>query len=110
MSYQVTRRKARPNAICLKMRKGKALIRANRAQELGSRIEHELPAIRKIVIVLNLDFGLAIDIFWFRKTKRIDSYMVSNLKMKTENMGWTVFCKRLSAYYPRLLSPVNLYR
>ena len=90
------------------MRKGKALLQEKRAKELGPRIEHELPVIRKIVIVLNLDFGLDTDIFWFRKTNRIDSYLVSNIKMATEKMGWTVFCKRLSAYYPRLLSPMSL--
>jgi len=90
------------------MRKGKALKQENLARELGPRVEHELPIIRKIVIVLNLDFGLKVDIFWFRKTSRIDSYVVSNLKMVSERMGWTVFCKRLSAYYPRLLSPINL--
>lgn len=109
MSYCKTRRKAKSDAVCLKMRKGKALLQEKRAKELGSRVENELPVVRKIVIVLNLDFGLDVDVFWFRKTKRIDSYLVSNLKMVIEKMGWTVFCKRLSAYYPRLLSPMRLY-
>ena len=109
MAYNTTKRKSRVNAEYRRMRKGKALLQGKRAKELGPRIEHELPVIRKIVIVLNLDFGLAVDIFWFRKTSRIDSYLVSNLKMVTEKMGWTVFCKRLSAYYPRLLSPMRLY-
>ena len=108
MAYKTTRRKSRVNARCWAMRKGKALKQEKRAKELGSRVEHELPEIRKILIILNLDFGLKVDIFWFRKTNRIDSYMVSNLKMVPEKMGWTVFCKRLSAYYPRLLSPMNL--
>lgn len=108
MAYKTTRRKSRVNAECLAMRKGKALKQEKRAKELGSRVEHDLPVIRKMVIVLNFDFGLAVDVFWFRKTSRIDSYRVSSLKMIPEKMGWTVFCKRLSTYYPRLLSPLNL--
>lgn len=85
MAYNTTRRKSRVNAQCRAMRKGKALKQEERAKELGPRVEHELPVIRKIVVVLSLDFGLA-----------------------AEKMGWTVFCKRLSAYYPRLLNPMNL--
>lgn len=67
MAYNTTRRKSRVNAECLAMRKGKALKQEKLANELGPRVEHELPVIRKIVIILNLDFGLNVDIFGLEK-------------------------------------------
>ena len=69
---------------------------------------YDLPEKRKIVIVINLDFGIKIDIFRFYKTNRINSYFVSCNRLVREKMGWSVFCKRLSNHYPSLLSPYSL--
>ena len=105
--YQVTSKKLRADAICKRMRDGKKRKQLQRVKDLGARVEHDLPALRKIVIVINFDFGFNIDIFRFKKTNRIDSYLVSNNGLNPEKMGWSVFCKRLSNHYPRLLSPLN---
>jgi hypothetical protein len=90
------------------MRKGKALIQAERAKELGSRFSLNLPENRKTVTITHHDFGDKTDVFKFGKTRRITTYLVTNENMKPEKMGWSVFCKRISTYYPSVLSASQL--
>lgn len=108
MAYQKTRKKVRKDAICRRMRDGKARLREARAIELGPRpTPFEPPKRRRIVVVIDLDFGLKVDVFRFFRTKRIDSYRVEhNGKPIEGRIGWANFCKRLSAHYPRILSPI----
>ena len=108
MAYKTTTRRLRDNRICRKMRKYKALIQVERAKELGARAEFCLPENRITVTITHHDFGDKTDVFLFGKTRRITTYMVTNENMRPEKMGWSVFCKRMSAYYPSVLSPMSI--
>ena len=108
MAYRTTERRFRSDRIYKKMRKGKALLQAERSKALGARIGLELPENRITVTITHHDFGDKTDVFLFGKTRRITTYMVTNEKMIPEKMGWSVFCKRMSAYYPSVLSPMSL--
>ncbi|MCK5127519.1 MAG: hypothetical protein KAR42_14785 [candidate division Zixibacteria bacterium] len=108
MSYYETVKKKVVNNVCKRMRDAKANKRDNDKIPCDNFSLYDLPEKRKIVIVITLDFGIKIDVFRFFKTKRINSYFVSLNKNKSEKMGWSVFCKRLSNHYPSLLSPYAL--
>lgn len=108
MAYQSTSRRVQANKKYKAMRKGKALIQAERTKELGARIGLDLPENRITVTITHHDFGDKTDVFKFGKTRRITTYLVTNENMKPEKMGWSVFCKRMSAYYPSVLSPMSL--
>ena len=108
MAYQATPRRIQVNRKYRAMRKGKALIQAERAKDFGPRIGLDLPDNRITVTITHHDFGEKTDVFKFGKTRRITTYLVTNENMRPEKMGWTVFCKRMSAYYPSVLSPINL--
>ena len=79
-----------------------------RADELGPRsAPFEPPKLRRVVVVIDYDFGFKIDIFRLFRTNRIDSYHATHNGAPVDGrIGWANFCKRLSAHFPRLLSPV----
>ena len=108
MAYVATPRRLRDNRICKNMRKGKAMKQAGRANELGARFGLDLPENRVTVAITHHDFGDETDVFKLGRTRRITTYLVTNENMKPEKMGWSVFCKRISAYYPSVLSPISL--
>ena len=108
MAYTKTPRRKRENKKLALMRKEKAEKQAAKADELGARFCLDLPEKRITVTVTHHDFGDKTDVFEFGKTRRINTYKVTNENMKPEKMGWSVFCKRLSAYYPSILSPTSM--
>ena len=108
MAYQATQRRIQVNKKYKAMRKGKALIQAERAKELGARFGLNLPENRITVTITHHDFGDKTDVFLMGRTRRITTYLVTNENMRPEKMGWSVFCKRMSAYYPSVLSPMSL--
>ena len=107
MSYWLTPKKKAVNKKCQSMREAKTRKREDLEKTDNFSI-YDLPEKRKIVIVIDLDFGVKIDIFRFYKTNRINSYLISLNRQVKEKMGWSVFCKRLSGHYPSLLSPLAL--
>ena len=108
MSYWTTPKKKAINKKCQDMRDVKARKREENKIPSSNFSIYDLPEKRKIVIVIDFDFGLKIDIFRFYKTNRINSYFISCNRLAREKMGWSVFCKRLSNHYPSLLSPLAL--
>ena len=108
MAYQATPQRLRNNRTFLNMRKGKALIQAEKAKELGARWGLSLPENRITVTITHHDFGDKTDVFLFGKTRRITTYLVTNENMRPEKMGWSNFCKYISQLYPSVLSPASL--
>lgn len=103
--FRHTRKKARTDAICAKMREGKASRREDRIRELGRRPPTYVPPeLRRVVVVIDYDLD-KVDVFRLQRTERIDTLAVSHNSNEPERMGWSSFCKRLSCHYPRLLSP-----
>lgn len=104
--YHLTRKKRRVDYICKRMREGKE--RKRLAGDLGGRCGvYVPPVLRRVVIVIDYDVEPKIDVFRFERTNRIDSYFVSHNNHSATNMGWSIFCKKLSAHFPRLLSPLS---
>lgn len=104
-----TRNKARRDAICARMREAKERLRMEAAEALGNP-SHRFtpPVLRRVVIVIDYDIETKIEVFRLRRTSRIDSYSLEhNGKAIDGRIGWSNFCKRLSAYFPRLLSPLS---
>lgn len=107
--YKITRKKTRQNEICRRMREGKARKKAALAHELGPRDAlYCAPELRRVVIIIDYDITPKIDVFRLSKTHRIDSYNITHNNSSANSAGWANFCKRLSAHYPRLLSPMAL--
>jgi len=106
--YRLTRKKARQNEICRRMRDAKARKHAARAAELGPRdAVYTPPELRRVVIVIDYDFEPKIDVYKFTRSPRIDRYAITHNNVPVASMGWANFCKRLSAHYPRVLSQNN---
>ena len=109
MSYLLTEKKARVNAVCRRMREGKERKRLERITDLVPRINFtKRKDLRKVLVLIDLDFGVKVDIFKFHDKSRIDSYRVLHNGGHVGDMGWSNFCKRLSGHCPRLLSPTSL--
>lgn len=107
--YKRTRKKAKKDRICARMRAGKIAAQERRARELGPRpAPFEPPKLRRVVIVIDFDLGFKLDIFRLFRTNRIDSYQIEhNHAIVGGRIGWANFCKRLSAHFPRVLSPYS---
>jgi hypothetical protein len=104
--YKTTKKKHRTNLICARMRNAKAAKHATLAAEIGPRAAvFKPPALRRVVVVIDFDFGARVDVFRLYGTRRIDSYQVQHQATPAGGMGWARFCKRLTTHYPRLLSP-----
>lgn len=89
------------------MRVGKSTLQQQRAEELGPRpAPFHPPKLRRVVIVIDYDFGPKINIFRLFRSNRIDSYTAEHNGQTVEGrVGWANFCKRLSAHFARLQSP-----
>ena len=105
--YHRTRKKILKDAVCAKMRDGKDRRRQELAAELGPRTAAYVPPkLRRVVIVIDFDLGAKVDVFKLFRTGRIDSYRIEHNGRKIDGrLGWANFCKRLSAHFPRILSP-----
>lgn len=67
---------------------------------------YEPPELRRMVIVIDFDFGKRVNIMRLYRTNRIDSYRaVANGEQWKERIGWSNICKGLSVALPRLASP-----
>lgn len=103
--YRITRKKRAADRRFAAMRKA----------ELGdSDVDlappYQPPELRRVVVVIDYDMDSPrIDTFRLYRTNRIDSYHVEhNRRPIGDRIGWANFCKRLSAHFPRLISPYSL--
>lgn len=107
--YQKTRKKMAADRKFASMREA----RRRQADQLGDPVDlsspYEPPPLRRVVIVIDYDLGEPrIETFRLGRTGRIDSYAVEhNGKPIPGRIGWTNFCKRLSAHFPRIISPYS---
>lgn len=100
--YHVTRKKQQKDKMCARMRAGKAVIRLRNS--VPRNPPWEPPERRRVIIVIDFDFGIKVDLFWLFRSDRIDSYNVEhNGKRLGGRIGWANFCKRLSAHFPRVM-------
>lgn len=58
------------------------------------------PKLRRIVIVIDLDFGKVVKFFKFYRTGRIDSYNIVDEEGSQISAGWNNFLKVLSKCCP----------
>ena len=59
-----------------------------RLQSLSPEYPHELPDLRKIIVVIDLDFGKKVNVMRLYKTGRIDQYRAEiNGKLWKERIG-----------------------
>jgi hypothetical protein len=87
------------------MRAGKERKRMALAADAEHRPGVDIPALRRLVIIIDYDLGQRVNVFELRRTDRIDSYRVAhNGEPLAGRVGWSNFCKRLSVFFPRLMS------
>ena len=58
------------------------------------------PKLRRIVIVIDFDFGKVVKFFKFYRSGRIDTYIIKDEEGKQIKVGWNNFLKILSKCFP----------
>lgn len=58
------------------------------------------PKLRRIVIVIDFDFGKVVKFFKFYRSGRIDTYLIKDEEGSQAKAGWSNFLKILSKCYP----------
>ena len=60
------------------------------------------PKLRRIVIVIDLDFGRVVKFFKFYRSGRIDTYLIKDEEGNEIKAGWNKFLNTLSKCYPSI--------
>ena len=58
------------------------------------------PKLRRVVIVIDMDFGKVVKFFKFYRTGRIDTYLIKDEEGNQVKAGWNNYLKILSKCYP----------
>lgn len=96
----------------------RAKLRANqRAAKERKRLEgpapdypQELPKLRRIVIVIDFDFGPMVEVFSLWRTRRVDCYRMTRKDGTTiaGHIGWAKALETIRKGFVRVSSPRNL--
>lgn len=101
MPYRRTDRYARQRAALARKRQARDIA----GESVDAIADWQPPKLRRIIIVIDYDFGTRINIWRLYRSARVDSYHVThNHNAVPGRIGWANFCKRLSAFFPRVLS------
>ena len=58
------------------------------------------PKLRRIVIIIDFDFGKVVKFFKFYRSGRIDTYLIKDEEGNQVKVGWNNFLKILSKCFP----------
>lgn len=72
------------------------------SDDLDYEPEFVPPRLRRIVIVIDFDFGKMVKFFKFYRTGRIDTYMIKDEEGNQVKAGWNNFLRILSKCYPSI--------
>lgn len=78
-----------------------------RSADLDYEYECVLPKLRRIVIVIDMDFGKVVKFFKFYRTGRIDTYLIRDEEGNEVKAGWNNFLKILSKCFPSIRRNYN---
>lgn len=68
----------------------------------------DVPNFRRLLLVVDFDYGIKVHLFTMHKTQRIDSYRVRvNFKIWKESIGWARLLEGLRKALPRVRSSRN---
>lgn len=88
---------------CRKYRENQRKVKERKRLELNKHnYESELvpPKLRRIVIVIDFDFGKIVKFFKFYRSERIDSYLIVDEEGNQVKAGWNNYLKILSKCFP----------
>lgn len=99
-----------------KRQKTSAKLAAMRAAKENNRINEKPPdrpftppELRRIIIIIDFDFGKMVNIIRLYKTNRIDCYQaVVDGKIWKEKIGWTKVLEGIRKSFIRINSPTNI--
>lgn len=76
----------------------------------ASEYQRELPRLRRVVIVIDYDFGPHVEVFGLWKTSRIDCYRMTRKDGTTiaAKVGWAKALEIIRKGFLRVASPRNL--
>lgn len=60
------------------------------------------PKLRRVVIIIDFDFGKVVKFFKFYRSGRIDTYLIEDEDGNSIKAGWNNFLKILSKCYPSI--------
>ena len=81
-----------------------------RIESDGPDYPYELPELRRIVIIIDFDFGKTVNIIKLFKTNRVDCYRAEIVgKVWKEKIGWAKALEGIRKSFIRLQSNSNLY-
>jgi len=72
----------------------------------GSEYPAELPKLRRVVIVIDFDFGPHLEVFGFWKTRRVDCYRLTRKDgaVIDESIGWSRALEKIRKGFLRVRS------
>jgi len=95
----------------LKLRANQRAVKERKRLEgVAPEYPAELPELRRMVIVIDFDFGRHVEVFRFWKTRRVDCYRMTRKdgKVIDESIGWARALEKIRKGYARVRSSRGL--